>query len=257
MVAGSRLERCDRRACSSSLGAHLPIVAFHHTKERDEREEVFEDRADAGRVLAALLRELDPPDPLVLAIPAGGVPVAVEIARANGWPLDVAVANKITLPWNPEAGYGAIAWDGPVRIDERRAAAAGLDRETIEEGQAKTRAKVRRRVRRLRGEGEGPDVKSKSAILVDDGLASGITMEVAIAALRHARAAKVIVAVPTGHADAVRRMARLADEVVCANVRSRLPYAVADAYVRWQDVPEVVADELLRPFRAHDRPWAS
>ncbi len=201
-----------------------------------------------------MLRALDPIDPVILAVPAGGVPVAVEIARATGWPLDVAVASKVTLPWNMEAGYGAVAWDGTARIDEDRA--GGLDRETIEEGLAKTRAKVARRVRRLRGPG-AMELSGRTGILVDDGLASGVTMEVAVEALRHAGAARVSVAVPTGHEAAVQRIGRRADELVCANVRSGLPYAVADAYERWQDVPEVVADELLRPFRAEDRPWAS
>lgn len=232
-------------------------VAIHHSKELDERAPVFADRAAAGRKLAKMLRQLDLRDPVVLAIPAGGVPVAVEIARATGWPLDVAVASKVTLPWDTEAGYGAVAFDGTVELNHELIAQVGLDRNTIADGIAKTRTKVERRMRRLRGGNGAPDVAERDAILVDDGVASGVTMEVCIAALRKRGAARVIVAVPTGHAEAVERLGAIADEVVCANLRSRVPFAVADAYERWQDVPEVVADELLRPFRERDTPWAS
>jgi predicted phosphoribosyltransferase len=191
-----------------------------------------------------------------LAIPAGGVPVAVEIARATGWSLDVAVVSKITLPWNSEAGYGAVAYDGTVRLNEPFLAQLGMAREQITAGIAQTRIKVERRKRRLRGGDGMPVVEGCTAILVDDGLASGFTMEVAVEAVRRQGAARVVVAAPTGHDKAVQRLAECADDVVCANVRSSLPFAVADAYERWQDVPEVLADELLRPFRARDRPWA-
>ncbi len=233
-------------------------MAISRSAELDERTGVFVDRAAAGRFLADMLRDLATPEeqPTVLAIPAGGVPVAVAIARATGWTLDVAVVSKITLPWNTEAGYGAIAFDGSVRLNDRLVAEVGLDEATIADGVARTRAKVERRARRLRGGGGAPQVAGRTAILVDDGLASGVTMEVAVDAVRAAGATSLWVAVPTGHADAVRRLAERADEVVCANVRSSTPYAVADAYEAWSDVPEVVADELLRPFRAVDRPWA-
>jgi putative phosphoribosyl transferase len=231
-------------------------MAVHRLPRLNEKSPAFPDRRAAGQALVPLLTELELDNPIVLAVPAGGVPVAVEIARATKWPLDVAVVSKITLPWTTEAGYGAVAYDGTVRLNDPLVAQLGLDRETIASGIAKTRTKVERRKRRLRG-GEGvPAVAGCTAILVDDGLASGFTMELAVEAVRRQGAVRVVVAVPTGHDSAVRRVAERADEVVCANVRSSLPFAVADAYERWQDVPEVLADELLRPFRARDRPWA-
>lgn len=207
-------------------------------------------------MLAALLRERDLADPVVLAIPAGGVPIAAEIARRLELPLDVAVVSKITLPWNSEAGYGAIAFDGSVHLNERLIAQLPLTPEQIRDGEERTRARVERRMRRLRGGGGVPDVAGRTVILVDDGLASGFTMKAAISAVRGAGAASVIVAVPTGHLDAVARMEALSEVVVCPNVRRGTPYAVADAYERWHDVPEVVADEALRPFRDRDAPWA-
>jgi predicted phosphoribosyltransferase len=231
-------------------------VAVHDSPELRERAPVFTDRDDGGVALAALLRTLAVEEPVILAIPAGGVPVAVAIARETGWPIDVAVVSKITPPWNTEAGYGAIAFDGSVRLDHDRVAQFALDDATIEAGIAKTRTKVERRARRLRGQA-ALDVKGRAAILVDDGLASGATMECAIEAVQRLGPSRVIAASPTGHAAAVRRVSALADEVVCPNVRAAVPFAVAEAYERWQDVPEVVADELLRPLRAESGPWAS
>lgn len=232
-------------------------MALHRRAALDEREDVFRDRAEGGVALAEMLLELAPRDPVVVAIPAGGVPVAVPVAERTGWPLDVAVVNKITLPWNTEAGYGALAFDGTLRLHHALIREVGLDRAQVDEGIAHTRVKVERRVRRLRGEGGAPQVRERTAILVDDGLASGFTMHVALLAVRACGAGRVIVAAPTGHEAACQRLAKEAHEVVCPNVRAGLPFAVANAYERWQSVPEVVADELLRPFRARDGRWAA
>lgn len=221
-----------------------------------ERTDVFRDRDHAGEVLARLLGDLALEAPVVLAIPAGGVPVAVPIARATGWPLDVAVVSKVTLPWNTESGYGAVAFDGSVLLNDALIAQLPLTEEQIREGIERTRRKVERRMRKLRGAGGRPEVEGRSAILVDDGLASGFTMRAAVRAVREAGATRIVVAVPTGHERAVEALEELADVVVCANVRGGHRFAVADAYERWHDVPEVMADEALRPFRDRDGPWA-
>jgi putative phosphoribosyl transferase len=215
--------------------------------ELRDRDEVFADRAHGGRVLAELLRPLAIRDPLLLAIPAGGVPVAIAMARALAWPLDVAVVNKITLPWNTESGYGAVAFDGSVLLDDALAQECSLSPAQIADGIAATRRKVERRVKRLRA-GLGPlALACKNVVLVDDGLASGVTMRAAVAACRGAGAAGIFVAVPTGHADVAPRLSAAVDLLVCANIRGHLPFAVADAYERWTDVPEVQAElELER-----------
>jgi predicted phosphoribosyltransferase len=233
-------------------------VTLRTKPELENREDVFADRDDAGLVLGELVRELalDPREAIVLAIPAGGVPVAVAVAKRAGLPLDVAVVSKITLPWNTEAGYGAVAFDGSVTLNEAFVREVGLRASEVERGVEATQQKVARRMRRLRGGDGRPDVAGKVAILVDDGLASGFTMEAAVRAVRALGAREVVVAVPTAPADTAERLTTLADEVVCANVRAGRPFAVADAYRRWTEVPEVVADELLRPFRARQAPWA-
>lgn len=210
------------------------------------RVEVFADRAAAGRELAELLATAAPmPDVALLAVPAGGVPIAVELARRFDWSLDVAVVSKITLPWNREAGYGAVAFDGSVLLNDGLICECSLSEAQVADGIAATRRKVARRVQRLRV-GRGPlELGGRTALLVDDGLASGFTLRAAVAACRRVGAERVAVAVPTGHEAALARLRREVDLVACANVRGGVPFAVADAFERWADVPEAQAELML------------
>ena len=210
---------------------------------------VFEDREAAGKVLAGLLETYRETGALVLGIPAGGVSVGAVIARTLGLELDVAVTSKITLPWNTEMGYGAVAFDGTVLLNEEVLAGLGLTDRQVQEGIEKTRAKVARRLRLLRGDRPPPAVAGRTCILVDDGLATGSTMRVAAMVLQRAGAGNLVVAVPTGHVRAVLRLARHADVVYCANVRSGQAFAVADAYHHWYDVSEAEAAEVLAACR--------
>ncbi len=215
-----------------------PSARLATISELRDRTRVFRDRTHAGEVLAGMLAGALPAGAIVLAIPAGGVPVAAEIARRLALPLELAVVSKVLLPWNTESGYGAVAFDGTVRLNEPMVAALGLSPQTVEEGLAATRERVARRVRTLRRDRPMPDLRTVAAVLVDDGLASGFTMMVAVEALRRGGAAAVIVAVPTGHLDALERLAPHVDQVFCANVRAGRSFAVADAYQRWTDVSE-------------------
>ncbi len=214
-----------------------------------ERTRVFEDRSDAGKRLGELAqKQLGQEDVQVLAVPAGGVPVAVALCRRNGWPLDVAVVSKITLPWNSEAGYGAVAFDGSVHLNERFLLRLGLSPQEIDEGIETTRAKVRRRSDRFRGERPWPELRGKTVLLVDDGLASGFTLRAAVAAVRERGGERIAVAVPTGHQRSLEQVAQVVDTLLCANIRSGVPFAVADAYRIWRDLGEDEAQRLLCPF---------
>jgi predicted phosphoribosyltransferase len=206
--------------------------------ELHERSHVFRDRVHAGEILAEMLDAYRRSDALVLAIPAGGVPVAAVISESLKIPLEVAVVSKITFPWNTEAGYGAVAFDKTVRLNEDLIIRFGLTDEQIQEGIDQTAQKVLRRVKSFRGDRPLPDLSRHPAILVDDGLASGFTMLVAIEALRKAGTRTICVAVPTGHWQALQRMAREVEVVYCANIRSGFSFAVADAYEAWTDVTE-------------------
>jgi putative phosphoribosyl transferase len=213
--------------------------------EMRDRVQVFPDRAAAGTVLARMLAEYRGTDALVLAVPAGGLPVAEVIARRLGLPLDVAVVSKITPRWNTEFGYGAVAFDGTVLIDELAARQVGLSRDDIEEGIARTKAKVERRLRVLRGERPPVDLKDRAAVLVDDGLATGSTMRATAGAVRHAGASGITVAVPTAHGDAIERLSEAVDAIYCPNIRRSWRFAVAEAYGRWYDVSEEEARTVL------------
>ncbi len=220
--------------------------------EMRNRGQVFRDRTQAGAVLAGMLAEFRGTNALILAIPAGGVPVAAEVAKQLGLPLDLAVVSKITLPWNTESGYGAVAFDGTVHLNEALIAALGLRPEVVQNGIVKTKEKVARRARQLRGDRPLPDLKDSTAILIDDGLASGFTLFTAVDAVRHLAADKIVVAVPTGHAEAVARIAAVTDSLYCPNVRHGMSFAVADAYEHWTDVSEAAVIEIMQPFpRAH------
>lgn len=212
------------------------------------RTAVFRDREHAGEILSEMLMQYKDTNAIAFAIPAGGVPVGAVIAAKLQIPLDVAVVSKITLPWNTEAGYGAVAFDGTVRLNTEMASRLGLTDDIIRYGIEKTRNKVRERVAEFRSGKPPLQVAGRPVILVDDGIASGFTMFVAVEALRKAGANQIIVAVPTAHWEAIENVLPSVEEFYCANLRSGWAFAVADAYERWTDVGEEEVIEILKNF---------
>ncbi len=214
--------------------------------ELRDRVQVFRNRAHAGEILAGMLESYQSAEAIVLAIPAGGVPVAAACAGRLNLPFDVVVVSKITLPWDSEAGYGAVAFDGTVCLNYDLVRGLGLTEQEIQQGIGKTLRKVSKRVSRLRGGRVFPALFRRLAIVIDDGLASGFTMHAAVEALKEAGAGRIIVAVPTGHAYAARKIAREVEAVYCANIRSGSMFAVADAYEQWSDVDEEELGRLVK-----------
>lgn len=210
-----------------------------------DRIRVFRDRASAGKVLAGMLNEYRESNAIVMAIPAGGIAVAVEMANELRLPLDVAVVSKITLPWDTEAGYGAVAFDGTVMLNEELLSRINLSNREIQEGIKKTEQKVAKRVKMFRGSQPLPDVK-RPIILVDDGLASGFTLRVAIKALRKAGAKNIILAVPTAHLESAQTILDEVEAIYCPNLRSGLSFAVAHAYGQWSDLDEQEVVRVLQ-----------
>jgi predicted phosphoribosyltransferase len=213
------------------------------------RVRVFRDRASAGKALAGMLEEYRSSNATVMGIPAGGIAVAVEIARGLHLPLDIAVVSKITLPWNSEAGYGAVAFDGTVMLNEELLSRLNLSDQEIQKGIKKTEQKVSRRVTMFRGDRPFPDFK-RPILLVDDGLASGFTLRVAIKALRQAGATNVILAVPTAHSESVQMILEEVEAIYCPNLRSGPSFAVADAYEQWSDLDEQEVLRILQEFKS-------
>jgi putative phosphoribosyl transferase len=206
--------------------------------ELSEKERIFRNRQHAGEVLGGMLSGFKSTDSLILAIPSGGVPVGAALARSLSLPLDVAIVSKITLPWNTESGYGAVAFDGTIRLNEELLPYLKLSPKQIESGKEQTLEKVRRRINKFRRDRPFPKISDRKVILVDDGLASGFTLLVAIEALRKTGASFLIVAVPTGSRNSVLRVGRKVEALYCANIRSGWSFAVASAYQRWTDVDE-------------------
>jgi putative phosphoribosyl transferase len=175
----------------------------------------FHDRTDAGRQLAERLAPLDLPDPVVLALPRGGVPVAFEVAAALGAPLQVFVARKVGAPANPERGIGAIAeGDGQV-VDHPALEMLGLSPGQFDALVAGERSELERRVRRFRGSRPLPDLEGRDVVLVDDGLATGVTAEAALHALRCRRPRRLVLGVPVCAPTTAARLENVADDVVC------------------------------------------
>jgi predicted phosphoribosyltransferase len=229
-----------------------PELKIREISELRNRVAVFRDRTHAGDVLADMLGSYRGSSTLVLAIPAGGVPVAAKVAERLELNLDVAVVSKVTLPWSTESGYGAVAFDGTVRLNDSLLPHLGLSTREIEEGVEKTRQKVHRRVQSLRGGRPLPGLTGRTVILVDDGLASGFTMLVAVEALRHGAAREVCVAVPTAHQRAADRLASSVEHLYCANLRGGRSFAVADAYEVWHDVSEDEAKRIIEAKRLQE-----
>lgn len=176
---------------------------------------VFQDRVDAGRRLATALRHLRDEPAVVLGLPRGGVPVAFEVAQALGAPLDVIVVRKLGVPLQPELGMGAIG-EGGVRIinDDvvRLARITGPELAAVEQ---RERLELERRARRFRGNRPRLALQGRTAVIVDDGIATGSTARAACQVARAQGAARIVLAVPVGPPGWATRIGRAADEVVC------------------------------------------
>lgn len=177
---------------------------------------MFDDRRDAGRALLGAVRAEKPDDPIVLALPRGGVPVAGEVARGLGAPIDVLIVRKLGAPSQPELAVGAIASGGArVLNDDLIGRVPGLTPEALEETIVRETVELERRERAYRGDRPFPELGGRTVLIVDDGLATGATMRAAVAAVREQGPARIVVAVPVGSPEAVRALAREADRVIC------------------------------------------
>ncbi len=176
----------------------------------------FQDRADAGRRLAEkLMAYAGRPDVLVLALPRGGVPVAYEVALALHAPLDVFLVRKLGVPGQAELAMGAIATGGVRVLNEEVIEALGIPEDVIEEVTAEEQQELARRERLYRGDNPPPDLRGRTVILIDDGLATGSTMRAAVAAARNQQPARVVVAVPVAARSTYEELQAEVDEIVC------------------------------------------
>lgn len=231
-----------------SFQGHTDMVVrytenIYHLPQLENCKHVFRDRTHAGRCLADMIGKTEG---VLLGVPAGGIPVAIVVTTVLDLPMDVAVVNKITLPWNTEAGYGAVAFDGTIQLNRDLVDHLGLTDGQVRNGIRKTTEKVFNRIKRFKSVNPITDLGAKSALVVDDGLASGSTMRAAVEALTKAGFEQIVVAVPTAHVTAVHDIARHVSAVYCANMRSGRRFAVADAYQSWTDVTDDEVEAILK-----------
>ena len=204
---------------------------------------MFESRHDAGRRLAAKLGEYDNRSVVVLAIPNGGVPVALEVARALNADLGLVICRKVPILLNPEGSLGAAADDGTVILNEEAVKRIGFSRQKLEDEINKVRAEIKQRSLLYRGDQPIVRVGGRTVIIIDDGLASGFTMTAAVESVRHRRPQEIVVAVPVASAMAVKQVEKVADKVVTCTTGFMPKFYVSDFYSYWHDLSD---DEVIR-----------
>lgn len=217
---------------------------------------IYRDRREAGKRLARhLMHFAGDPSVVVLALPRGGVPVGFEIAEALAAPLDVLVVRKLGMPGHEEYAMGAVASGGLLVRNEEAVRWLGIAEETMAAVAAREREEVARRDRLYRGDRPPIDVRGRTVLLVDDGLATGTSMRVALEALRKQEPKEVIVAVPVGAADTCREIHQVADQVVCP-ARPEPFEAVGLWYDDFSQTTDAEVRELLERALVWNQPHA-
>ncbi|MGE5408316.1 MAG: phosphoribosyltransferase [Syntrophothermus sp.] len=218
----------------------MPSIDFEAANE------AFADRRDAGRRLALRLAGLAGSDTVVVALPRGGVPVAAEIADALGSPLEILAVRKLATARNPEFGIGALAEDGTCVVDHEAAAVLRINNGELEEIVARETEELRRRVHAYRADREPLDLSNRTVIVVDDGVATGVTDTAALRAARHQRPRRLVLAVPVCSPDALQRLEAEADEVVCLRAPGNLR-SVSQSYLDFSQVSDEEVLDALQP----------
>lgn len=211
---------------------------------------MFEDRKDAGIKLADGLKKYKGEGVLVLAVPKGGVKVGYQVAKALDAELSLIMSRKLPFPDSPEAGFGAVAEDGSIFLFE--ASEDWLSTGEIRRIAKEQRKELRRRIKVLRGGRVLPSLMDRTVILVDDGIAMGSTMRVAIMLCRKYKAGKIVVAAPVAGPDIARQMRVLADETV---ILEEPPFfrAIAEVYKNWYDVQDKEVIEIMKEWENEKR----
>jgi putative phosphoribosyl transferase len=209
---------------------------------------LFRDRREAGRALATRLASyVGRPGVVVLALPRGGVPVGFEVAEALEAPLDVFLVRKLGFPGNEEFAMGAIASGGVRVVNEPLLRRYGIPPAAVSRIVEQEERELRRRERLYRGEREAIDLRGRTVIVVDDGLATGSSMQAAVKAVRSQQPKRVVVAVPVGPTDTIRDLARMADEVAC--VATPEPFLAVGRF--YDDFGQVTDEEVARLLVEH------
>ncbi|MFC1870870.1 phosphoribosyltransferase [Chloroflexota bacterium] len=217
----------------------------------DKSQPLFENRNDAGRQLAGELQRYSGQSVIVLAIPNGGVPVALEVASALKADFDIVISRKIPLSLNPEGSLGAATDDGTIILNEEAVRKIGLNRQQVEYEASRVRGEIKQRSLLYKGERPLVRLNGKTVIVIDDGLASGYTMMAAVESTRHRRPKEIIAAVPVASAMAVKHVEKVADRVVTCFTGFMPKFYVSDFYRYWFDLTDDETVEYLKQWRMH------
>lgn len=203
---------------------------------------VYKNRVEAGKLLAKKLKGVK--EPLVLAIPRGGVEVAFEVSKKLKSPLDITVARKLGAPTNPELAIGAVTAEGDIYLDEELVGRSNIHHDYIVDVREKEMKEAQRREKTYRSSKE-KSLKGKTVILVDDGLATGATMEVVVRSVKRKGAKKVIVATPVAPQETIEKFKKIVDEVVVLSIPESF-YAIGQFY---SDFPQVSDQQVIKILR--------
>jgi predicted phosphoribosyltransferase len=215
--------------------------------------EPFSDRIDAGRRLAAALKDAVSKDAIVLAIPRGGVVVGFQVAQALNIPLDLIIPRKIGAPNNPELAIGAVTEDGTIILDDKLVEYLQVPKEYVKEESERQRLEIERRSRLYRGDTPYPSLKNHQVVIIDDGVATGSTMKAAVVSVRKRGAKTVLVAVPVGPHSTVEELKKEADDVVCLHKPEPF-YAIGQFYEDFSQTSDEDVRRLLGLSRQQTRP---
>ena len=208
---------------------------------------VFKDRHHAGEVLADIIsNNIEVENVFVMVIPCGGVPVGCVVSKRLEIPLDLLVCRKVLIPWNREAGYGAVAPDGSVVLNQSLLKYLGFSKREVEKHVEETLMEIKRRIKLFRGTEEYRAIR-ENVVVIDDGIASEYTMLAAVKFLRKLKEVKeIIVATPTAPLSSISLLMPHIDLMICLNVRTEIyGFAVADSYREWYDVSDEEVLEYL------------
>ena len=220
----------------------------------------YESREQAGELLAnfildknkALFKQIEehPENFLVFTIPNGGVPVAEGFCHIFNLKYEILIVRKIKIPYNPEAGFGSITTDGTILFNESLLSQLSLSKEQIEQSILKTKAEIQERItfyekKNISGQENITRIQGKNIFIMDDGLASGFTMQAGIKMIKKYKPKTVYICVPTAPYHTVIRIQDEKDEIFCPNIRKTTWFAVADAYKHWYDLSEAETVNIL------------
>lgn len=210
---------------------------------------MFKDRNDAGKKLSVELEQFKDENPIILAVPRGGLEVAYETIKKLGFQWDLIIPRKIRAPHNEEVAVGAVSSDGSFFIEENYVNMLGISEEHIEHEVSLQIDEIKRRMKKYKGNDTFPDVKDRTAIIVDDGIATGFTILAAIKSVKKQGAKKIIIATPVAPQDTVDHLAEVVDRVICLLIPDDF-YAVGFYYKNFDQVTDEQVFKIIEELRS-------